>query len=112
MAEEQATNRRQHERHAVSFPVDFLGGAIGSGQASDLSVLGCAVGSELPVPLKAYLKLQLDLPDGDSPLEIELAVVRWSFGGSFGVEFIAFGEAQKSRLKRFLIQIATQSQKP
>lgn len=48
------------------------------------------------------MNLTLVLPDGDSPLEIQLAVVRWSHGRLFGVEFIAFGEAQRSRLRRFL----------
>jgi PilZ domain len=106
MAAEQEGNRRRQERYPVSFPVDYLGGALGFGQATDLSISGCAVRSDVRVPIKTYLKMQLSLPDGSKPVEIELTVVRWSHGGIFGVEFIAFGQAQKSRLKQFLKSVA------
>jgi PilZ domain len=100
MADEQEGNRRRQERYPVSFPVDYLGGAMGFGHATDLSISGCAVRSDVRVPIKTYLKMQLSLPDGSNPVEIELTVVRWSHGGIFGVEFIAFGQAQKSFIGR------------
>jgi PilZ domain len=106
MAVDQERNRRLQERYPVSFPVDYLGGAMGFGQATDLSISGCAVRSDVRVAINTYLKMQLSLPDGSKPVEIELTVVRWSHGGIFGVEFIAFGQAQKSRLKRFLKLLA------
>ena len=106
MADEHGQDRRQHARHPVSFPVDYIGGVIGCGQAADLSPLGCAIASDTPVPVQTYLKIQLSLPGGATPLEIELAVVRWSYGSLFGVEFIAFGELQKARLRRFLASAA------
>lgn len=98
--------RRQHNRYAITFPVIFSGDTTGQGQAADVSVLGCAVDADQTVEAKTYLKLELSLPDGDAPLEIELAVVRWSHQQKFGMEFIAFGEAQKKRLMRFLSQTA------
>ena len=78
---------------------------MGFGQAANLWMSGCAVRSDLPVPVKTYVKLHLSLPDGAKPVEIELAVVRWSHGGIFGVEFTVFGEAQKKRLQRFLASL-------
>jgi PilZ domain len=107
MTDNQAMDQRQHERYPVCFPLVYDGeGITGQGQAADLSILGCAVVSDAAVEPKSYIKLHLSMPDGESPLEIELAVVRWCNGGVFGVEFIAFGEVQKTRLKRFLCSVA------
>lgn len=77
----------------------------------DLSVLGCAVIANQAVEPKTYLKFALSLPDGESPMEIDLAVVRWSHDRKFGVEFIIFGEVQKKRLLRFLNDMACSAQK-
>jgi PilZ domain len=107
MLDELVKDQRQHERYPVCFPVAYDGdGVTGQGQAADLSILGCAVVSEAAVEPKTYVKLQLSLPDGETALEVELAVVRWCNGGVFGVEFISFGEMQKTRLKRFLSSVA------
>jgi hypothetical protein len=97
MADEREKDRRQHERHPVSFRVDYTGEATGSGQAADLSPLGCAVVADTAVSVKTYVKVELALSDGAKPLEIELAVGRWSHGNNFGIEFIAFGEVQKNQ---------------
>jgi PilZ domain len=110
MTDKQPIDQRQHARYPVCFPVAYDGeGGGGQGQAADLSILGCAVVSDAAVEPKTYVKLHLSMPDGESPLEIELAVVRWCHGGVFGVEFIAFGEVQKTRLKRFLSSVAAPS---
>jgi len=102
VADEPSIQRRQHDRYAVAFPINFSKEAVGHGQAMDLSVLGCAVDADQPVATQVYLELELSLPDSDAPLEIDLAIVRWSHEQKFGVEFIAFGETQKKRLLRFL----------
>ncbi len=96
--------RRKELRYCTSFPVRVVneGTDTVEGVAKDLSSLGCSVEAETPPMSQSYVKLTLVLPDGDSPLEIQLAVVRWSHDRLFGVEFIAFGEAQKTRLKRYL----------
>lgn len=96
--------RRKEPRFCTSFPVRVVneGAATVEGAAKDLSSLGCSVEAETPPPPQSYVNLTLVLPDGDAPLEIQLAVVRWSHDRLFGVEFIAFGEAQKTRLKRYL----------
>ncbi|MDH4097893.1 MAG: PilZ domain-containing protein [Nitrospira sp.] len=106
VTDESTIQRRQHDRYTVSFPVSFSGEAAGHGQAMDLSVLGCAIDADQAAGAKTYLKLTLSLPDGEEPLEIDLAVVRWSHERKFGLEFIAFGETQKKRLMRFLNRTA------
>lgn len=77
MLDEQEKDQRQHERYPLCFPVAYDGeGVMGQGQAADLSILGCAVVCDAPVPAKSYITLQLSLPDGETPLDIDLAVVR------------------------------------
>ena len=76
MAGEQEGSRRRHERYPVSLSVDYLGGVMGFGQATDLSISGCAVRSNVSVPIKTYLKMQRSLPDGTKAIEIDLTVVR------------------------------------
>lgn len=96
--------RRKEPRYCTSFPVRVVSdGAITvEGTAKDLSSLGCSIEADTPPPAHSYANLTLVLPDGDAPLEIQLAVICWSHDRLFGVEFIAFGEAQKTRLKRYL----------
>lgn len=92
--------RRKEARYSTSFPVHVFGDAtLIEGQAKDLSTLGCAIEAGETPAAQSYLRLELSIPDGESPLEIQLAAVRWCHDRSFGVEFIAFGEAQRTRLE-------------
>lgn len=110
--EQDGGSRRKEARYATSFPIQAFGDAtIIEGQAKDLSTLGCAIESgELP-PLQSYLRLELALPDGEPPLEIQLAAVRWSHERFFGVEFIAFGDAQRTRLRRYFASLDANAKK-
>lgn len=101
-------SRRKEARYETSFPVQVFGDAtIIEGQAKDLSTLGCAIeAGEVPPP-QSYVRLELSIPDGEPPLEIQLAAVRWSHEPHFGVEFIAFGDVQRTRLRRYLASLDT-----
>jgi len=96
--------RRKEPRYSTSFSVRVVndGAVMVEGTAKDLSSLGCSIEVQLPFTPQSYVTLELMLPDGDLPLNIHLAVVRWRHDCSFGVEFIAFDESQKTRLKRYL----------
>ena len=105
-------SRRKEARYATSFPVQTFGDAtIIEGQAKDLSTLGCAIeAGEVPPP-QSYVRLELSIPDGESPLEIQLAAVRWSHERFFGVEFIAFGDTQQARLRKYFASLDASTQK-
>lgn len=81
------------------------------GQAKDLSTLGCAIETDEPPPPQTYLQVELSLPDGEPPLEIQLAAVRWSRERCFGVEFIAIGEAQRTRLRHYFASLDASAEK-
>ena len=110
--EQQGGSRRKEARYATSFPVHVFGDAtIIEGQAKDLSTLGCAIeAGELPPP-QSYVRLELSIPDGEPPLEIQLAAVRWSHERFFGVEFIAFGDVQRTRLRRYFASLDASAKK-
>ncbi len=82
--------KRKAPRFPVQFILDFLGQySVGAGSVSNLSTTGCMVGSDLVVLAGWSLKLRLYLPDQDAPLVVDQAVVQWSRGLAFGVEFLA-----------------------
>ena len=97
------TERRRAARFPVQFTVGFLGQhTVGVGSASDLSTEGCMVESELIVHQGWPLELRLRLPDDDLPVEVTLAVVRWSQGQKFGLEFLQMQLGEQERLHRFV----------
>jgi len=102
VADEPTIRRRQHDRYAVTFPVSFSGKAAGPG-ASNGSLGARLRHRRRPIGSDPSLsQVGIVVAGWHAPLEIELTVVRWSHGQQFGMEFIAFGDAQNKRLLRFL----------
>ncbi len=105
---EAPTERRTSPRFPVTFILDFLGQyLVGAGTVSNLSTAGCMVGSDLVVLAGWSLKLRLYLPDQDAPLVVDQAVVRWSRGLEFGVEFLRMRLGEQERLHRFVSTLET-----
>ncbi len=97
--------KRKQPRVPTECPIAILGGGLNGaeqGTGINLSMGGCAVGSNLSAPNGAYLSLHLRLADHELPVEIELAKVRWSMGRALGVEFIRVGQESQERLQQFL----------
>ncbi len=94
---------RKAKRFAVQIPAVFeTDGICHEGTVLNLSFHGCAIGSEQPVSPATYLTVEIRLDDGEEPLRIPLAAVRWSAGGSFGVEFIRVRRPEQQRLRTFV----------
>ncbi len=103
------TERRRAARFPVQFNLGFLRQhAVGVGSASNLSTEGCTVESELMVHQGWPLKLRFRLPDDDLPVEVTLAVVRWSQGQKFGLEFLRMKDKQRKRLRRVVSTLETE----
>jgi|SRR5688572_5880892 hypothetical protein len=77
----------------------------GEGTIADLSKTGCCVESETQPPKGAELQLSLFLSDYSWPMKVDRAVVRWSKGHTFGVEFLAMQPAQRDRLVRTIMKL-------
>ncbi len=96
-------DKREPSRFAVELPIAFSGVEVaGGGITSSLSNEGCTVRSDENVRPGTFLVLHIHLSEQYSPLEIELAEVRWSTGGEFGVEFLEIASQERQRLLQIL----------
>lgn len=73
-----------------------------SGTALDLSIRGCRVQSFIPVIPGLRLTLSIVVPEPESAIEVEQAVVRWNSGQEFGLEFASIAPEQLEKLARVL----------
>lgn len=108
-------NKRQYARHQIELPASFSGDELSArGVVTDLSFGGCKVESPAVALPGDFLGILIDVPGRNEPLEIELAVVRWSIGQAFGVEFIRMKPKQQVLLQGMLrkLEALTGSQPP
>ena len=95
--------RRQPLKLSVSFTSDEV---TGTGIIYNLSKEGCAIESEIHMPMNSYLQLELQMSPDESPVFIEFAAVRWSTRTEFGVEFLTLNEDSKKRILKYLATTA------
>ena len=94
---------RDYPRFEVDVPISFFGDQItGKGAITNLSAGGCAVKGDAKTQIGAFLELNIDLPAPHQKLIVEVAVVRWSIGTKFGLDFLQLDPEQEKRLLRFL----------
>lgn len=96
-------NTRVFPRIPIHYPVLFSGDDLyGEGTVVDISEDGCAVGSDATVRTGTCLTLDIFLPYQDFPIMVDQAVVRWSAGRVFGVEFLRMEPGDWKRLHQFI----------
>jgi hypothetical protein len=99
-------NLRKDRRANIECPVSFTGENVrGAGATVNVSTQGCAIRSDTRVEPEAYLALNIGFPEGQAPLPVDMAVVRWTHQSEFGVHFVAMAEAERDRLRRILARI-------
>jgi c-di-GMP-binding flagellar brake protein YcgR len=96
-------NHRKLRRFAIQVPCTFWNHTYkAEGTILNLSTQGCAVMTVQPPSALSYLALQIDLPDNTTPIEIELAGVRWVSEQRCGFEFIRISPEMANRLGSFV----------
>src|SRR6478672_4177052 len=96
---------RYRQRIRFKIPIVFtMGSQIGEGRVLDLTIPGCLIESPIKVPKGQSLQLKMYLTGLETPLTVSLAVVRWSNGTQFGVEFIKMEKSHGVLLNRFMAQ--------
>ncbi|HJT21315.1 MAG TPA: PilZ domain-containing protein [Nitrospira sp.] len=96
---------RYQTRIPIKVPVMFIvDGQLGHGRVLDVTIPGCMIDSPVTMHKGQALQLKMCLPGLQSALSIPLAVVRWTRGRQFGVEFIKMEESQRQLLDRFMAQ--------
>jgi hypothetical protein len=74
------------------------------GTLMDISTSGCRATSPIEVRRGMIVKLSVFLPDHQWPLRVEEAIVRWTNGQEFGVEFTSIRLAQRERLRALIMK--------
>ena len=96
---------RYKERIALRAVVTFRTGShVREGQLVDITSPGCRIESSAEVQQGQSLHLTIFLRELESPLFIQLGVVRWTKGKRFGVEFIKMDEVNRLALDRYMVQ--------
>lgn len=96
---------RYRERVQLNIPVVFtIGAHLGEGRVLDLTIPGCLIKSPVTVRKGQSVQLTMHLPGLKKPFTVGLAVVRWTDGKTFGVEFIRMDESERLFLNRFMAQ--------
>ena len=83
---------------------------MASGVILNLSEGGCRAHSERTMSRGQLLRVLVDVPRYKTPLQVQLAMVRWSNGPEFGMEFLGAPADDQKRL-RDLIRRAEKANK-
>jgi hypothetical protein len=99
-------NTRKARRVRLVCRLFFFGQGDFEGEAKvlDLSTSGCLAEAEVAVTSRMGFQLSMFLPDHPWPLRVEKAVVRWTHGRSFGLEFVTLRPAQRERLRAIVMK--------
>jgi c-di-GMP-binding flagellar brake protein YcgR len=96
-------NRRKYSRFQVELECSFVGDQYtGEGTVLDLSMEGCRMRCDTSLLKGAYVELFINLLGQIPPLPVGLAVIRWSAGTVFGLEFIRIADRHQVRLRRYV----------
>ena len=93
-------------RTVPRFPVQFRSSFTstnvtgGEGSVVDLSVRGCRIESSTHTLSGTVLELRIYVSDQEAPLGIDQAIVRWTRGRFFGVEFVSLQPEEWVRLQQ------------
>jgi hypothetical protein len=54
--------------------------------------------SNVVLPQGSYLALHIEAPETESPVAVEVSVVRWHKDNQFGIEFLRYAEGVRERV--------------
>ncbi|MBX3329617.1 MAG: PilZ domain-containing protein [Nitrospira sp.] len=64
----------------------------------DLSATGCRMQSNVALTQGSYLALHIEAPETESPLAVEVSIVRWHKDNQFGIEFLRYAQGVRDRV--------------
>lgn len=94
---------RHDLRLPIECPVQYSGDQIaGKGTLVNLSTGGYGITSEHPLPQGTALSLRIYLPDGETPIEVEVATVRWARSRRLGLKNVIVKQEEIKRVRHFV----------
>ena len=100
---EQRKNLRFHVQFRSSFSSIAMVG--GEGTVVDLSIRGCRIESPTDVQPGASLEVRIAVIEHEPPVQVQQAIVRWSRGRQFGLEFETMVPEEWARLQHTVKQV-------
>ena len=100
---EQRKDLRFHVKFRSSF--SSIGMVGGEGTLVDLSIRGSRIESLTDVQPGASLEVRITVIDDEPPIKIQQALVRWTRGRQFGIEFVTMAPEEWARLQHTVKQI-------
>jgi len=99
-------DKRRHPRYAVEYAGSFVGNGINSqGMILNLSTSGCRGSSEGVIRQDALLRVLIEVPRFLAPIQVDRAIIRWSRGNDFGLEFVGISFDDQQRLQGPILAI-------
>jgi hypothetical protein len=86
---------RIYVRYLASVQTD---NGAGEGTLFDLSATGCRMQSNVALTPGSYLALHIEAPETESPLAIEVSIVRWHIDNQFGIEFLRYAQGVREQV--------------
>jgi hypothetical protein len=97
--------RRQHTRYPADYVGSFSGKTIGAhGSILDLSITGGRARSGVAFRKDEFLWVIIAVPGFAKALHVPRAVVRWSHGQEFGMEFLQMEPDAQQQLRELIRQ--------
>jgi len=101
------TPHREFERLHVRFPASFQSAYLdqtitGDGTVTTLSIRGCSLISQQPVSKGTFVRIKIHYAEQDTPIDVDVAVVRSSTSRELGIEFLSLQPNEEDRLRRLL----------
>jgi hypothetical protein len=86
---------RMNVRYPASVQTDD---GAAEGMLFDLSATGCRMQSNVTLTPGSYLALHIDVSETESPLAVEVSIVRWHKDNQFGIEFLRYAQGVRERV--------------
>lgn len=95
--------QRKHPRYLVEYAGSFSGeGISANGMIVDLSWAGCRARIKSTVKKGECLGVLIDVPRYETPLHVDLAIVRWAQNQELGMEFVRMAPAYQQQLREVI----------
>ncbi len=97
--QEAGADKREYERIEIKFPVGFTSKqGTGEGIATDISLTGCRLETDIQLPVGAVLQMQLRTSDRKPPLTLQARVVRTIRPCLLGMKFVRLSQDQRDQI--------------
>jgi len=103
---EEGADKREYERLEIKFPVTFTGRLVsGEGLATDISLTGCRMETDVQLPDGTVVNLALKTSDKKPPLTAQAEVVRSIRPRLLGMKFTRLTQEQREHLTQLVTSL-------